>query len=136
MGKMLTRCSHTPLILPFYHIGLHDIMPEEQRASINMAGKLKDWKGMFSPGGKVIVCVGTPIDVSHVVKAWEEGTGGREKLGSLKALPWEESCGVGEKACHTEIAAMVREKMLELEEQAAKAFSKKQSNGTNRGAST
>eukprot|EP00903_Cladosiphon_okamuranus_P012598 g11789.t1 len=113
IGRLLLRSEDPPLVLPIYHIGMHQIASE---TPIHKRGRGKLSKILPNVGRKVRVYVGEPIDVTPIIAKC------RERIGDVRSLPWTKRSTMEEVACHREIAAYVREHVLKLEEVARRDY--------------
>ncbi|CAM9426508.1 unnamed protein product [Scytosiphon promiscuus] len=74
IGRLLLRSKDPPLVLPMYHIGMHQIVSE---TPIHKRGRGKLTSILPKVGRKVRVYVGEPIDVSPIVNKCREPTWAR-----------------------------------------------------------
>ncbi|KAG5184233.1 hypothetical protein JKP88DRAFT_268608 [Tribonema minus] len=118
VGRLVARCSSTPVIVPMYHIGMHTIAPE-QPVPRRAAAKLQR---AFSVGRQVRMYVGEPVEVEHILNKWKQGWDGQEGIGDVSKFPWSERGTLAELACHEEITAAIRDAVLELEKVARRDY--------------
>ncbi|CAM9327999.1 unnamed protein product [Ascophyllum nodosum] len=113
IGRLLLRSENPPMVLPIYHIGMHQVAPE---TPVLKGGRGKLVKKLPNIGRKILVYVGDPIDVGPVVRKC------RERMGDVRHLPWTKRSSRAEIECHQEIAAFVRDHVLKLEEIARRDY--------------
>eukprot|EP00611_Tribonema_gayanum_P005178 TRINITY_DN1442_c0_g1_i2.p1 TRINITY_DN1442_c0_g1~~TRINITY_DN1442_c0_g1_i2.p1 ORF type:complete len:265 (-),score=35.27 TRINITY_DN1442_c0_g1_i2:243-1037(-) len=118
VGRLVARCSSTPVIVPMYHIGMHTIAPE-QPVPRRAAAKLQR---VLSVGRQVRMYVGEPVEVEHILNKWKQGWEGQEGIGDVSKFPWSERGTLAELACHEEITAAIRDAVLELEKAARRDY--------------
>ncbi|CAM9718566.1 unnamed protein product [Discosporangium mesarthrocarpum] len=68
IGRILLRSKNPPMVLPMYHIGLHQVAPETPVPK-GSRGKLVNM--LPNVGRRICVYVGEPVDVSPIVDKWK-----------------------------------------------------------------
>eukprot|EP01041_Mallomonas_annulata_P009925 gene9925-20640_t len=111
VGKILAHCDNPPIILPMYHKGMDNIIPEKRPP----ADKKKTRRPMAPKsiipkmGNKVELYVGDPIDVTPKIQAFNEKYPGILK--SWQSTPETISL-------YTELTNDIRIEVLKLEAEA------------------
>jgi len=104
VGKLITSCKKNPILLPIYHKGMHDIVPEEE-GDPRMPAKPRSLVPKCSK--RVDIYIGRPIDVSDIL----------EKRKSMTSTNWESDSKEDLKTWLA-ISRRVRDAMRELEDEA------------------
>jgi len=65
IGRLLMEASNLPIVVPLWHRGFEDIMPEERESTF-----------LPSLGKKVAIAYGQPIDLKDLLTEYHEGRSG------------------------------------------------------------
>ena len=71
VGKLIANASQPPIVLPFFHLGMPDIVPQDSSNSV------VTW-GLFS-GNLISVEVGDPVAMEDLVEAYRAGAKARAR---------------------------------------------------------
>mmetsp|Transcript_15109 Transcript_15109/g.19917 ORF Transcript_15109/g.19917 Transcript_15109/m.19917 type:complete len:381 (-) Transcript_15109:431-1573(-) len=117
-AKILSHLSESPICLPIYHVGFHDILPEKQ-VKDPKTGKMKK-KGASVPispipriGHTIDIFIGEPFDVSPFIQKFKN-------LETSDEVTWEDDKAYRE--IQDELTLFLRSKLLEVEEKARPAL--------------
>lgn len=69
IAKVIANSEKPPLVVPFYHLGMEDIMPQDEKNDIR--------RSVPYAGAKVTMKVGQPIDFADLLKAYFDGAAKR-----------------------------------------------------------
>jgi len=107
-SKLLTHLSHSPWIIPMYHFGMHDILPEKpQKNKLRVSTPISMWP---RGGNRVDVFIGKPFTVTDILeKMWQE-------VGGPGSVAWDNDSVL--RPYQDQITARITEKILELEAEA------------------
>eukprot|EP00468_Gymnochlora_sp_CCMP2014_P001216 CAMPEP_0167740418 /NCGR_PEP_ID=MMETSP0110_2-20121227/265_1 /TAXON_ID=629695 /ORGANISM="Gymnochlora sp., Strain CCMP2014" /LENGTH=322 /DNA_ID=CAMNT_0007624307 /DNA_START=3 /DNA_END=971 /DNA_ORIENTATION=- len=109
IGKLVTNCETPPLVVPIYHKGMHDILPEIV-GDPRMPAKPKSLIPQI--GKKVDIYIGEPVEISDLL---EEADQSSEDVNSLER--WQHETRDDLKKW-LKISSRVRDAMRDLEEEA------------------
>mmetsp|Transcript_41099 Transcript_41099/g.41983 ORF Transcript_41099/g.41983 Transcript_41099/m.41983 type:complete len:363 (+) Transcript_41099:50-1138(+) len=111
VGKILAHCRNNPIIIPLYHKGMDNIIPEKLPASMKKKTKrTMPPKSIFPRvGQKVEVWIGKPFSLTDKINSFEEKYPGM--LASWTSTP--ETI-----ALYSELTSDIRNEMLKLESEA------------------
>ena len=127
VGKLATRIAFgenllPPVVLPYYHVGMHRIKPQHNLPDNNLV--IDPWHKIRT-GEKIIVVFGPPISIEDLLAEYEAKIGKQRRLAHIASdnsfLDWD-GTDEDEKSLYSKVTKRIEGALLELEAQAREIY--------------
>jgi monolysocardiolipin acyltransferase len=101
VGKIVATAVETPLVIPYVHIGMEDVMPQDVHTN-------KILSPIPRMGKKIRVRVGAPIDMRDLLVEYADGAG------KIDAIDWNAAPTPSQAKLYSKITARIEDRLMKM----------------------